>query len=163
MPINIVADYGGDELLDPEEEMGYEIDEEEMLRDRRRCTRLLHLEESKTAVSTLAIFLVFAAGATYSVALPSQYLFLQSMGVCDATVVWNGLALALYYFGQFVSSNMVGSIANRTSMSHCLYIVLLLDVIGNIIYGFSLNVWMFEPSFSSLLPSLLSFSVFEMV
>eukprot|EP01094_Clydonella_sp_ATCC50884_P023916 TRINITY_DN5866_c0_g1_i2.p1 TRINITY_DN5866_c0_g1~~TRINITY_DN5866_c0_g1_i2.p1 ORF type:complete len:486 (-),score=131.12 TRINITY_DN5866_c0_g1_i2:65-1522(-) len=105
----------------------------------------LSCETNRKAILIYFVFLCYLASAGYTITLPSMYLFLQELGVCDSTAFILGVIICLYSLGQVLSTVLLGRLAKRISLSYCILLALLCDVVGNILYAQASSVWMIVP------------------
>ena len=75
---------------------------------------------------------VFCACVSFSIVMPSLFLYLDSMG---ATASFYALVVAAYSFGEAIGSIALGSLSNSFGIRHTLLLCTMLSFTGACLYG----------------------------
>jgi MFS family permease len=112
-------------------------------RCRRRCVALNEERSGgrrPAAEEYFMIFLIFLVNSSYSITLPSIFQRLDEELGIEGSESTLGLAVGIYCLGQFISAMVLGTLANKYSLSPLVGLCLIFDIGGQIVYASSASL-----------------------
>lgn len=103
-------------------------------------TQKLFVSKSKGLV--VCYLISFVSNVGFLIVIPSLSYFLADLGYDgDSNIVWVGVAMSAFAFGQIISSPIFGKACDRYNITGVLIVSLICTMIGDVLYALSGNLW----------------------